>query len=306
MSTYDETPIEPGSELPHEPDRLGDTGSVERYVRLHGFVEQLLQDTRHHSSAEPLPDEDAEAYHMAAFLRAAAPAAGDPDPDFVSDLQSRLFAESGSRSMAASPSPAILSQPRGAAESPTRPTMPRPVKPALSRRMLLGAGFGAAAAVGVAAGVQIEHLSSSTPPADEAALVPSGTGAWVAVAAAQSIPIGHVQRFETDFVIGFVRHTPVGFAALSGTCTHMGCLLLWNAGDRTFDCPCHGGRFTEQGDSAPGSPFTYKPLPSIQTKVENGQIWVYVVVPPKQTPPTSTSGATSGTPDDSGSGTYSK
>jgi Rieske Fe-S protein len=88
-------------------------------------------------------------------------------------------------------------------------------------------------------------------------------------------------RFETDFVIGFIRHSPEGFTALSGTCTHMGCLLFWNAGDRTFDCPCHGGRFTEQGNSAPSSPFQYRPLPPIQTKVENGRVWVYVI-PPSQ------------------------
>jgi Rieske Fe-S protein len=80
-------------------------------------------------------------------------------------------------------------------------------------------------------------------------------------------------------VVGFVQHTQSGFSALSGACTHMGCLLLWNATDRTFDCPCHGGRFTEQGKSAPGSPFTYSPLPPIATKVESGQVWVYVIPP---------------------------
>ena len=83
--------------------------------------------------------------------------------------------------------------------------------------------------VGVAAGAEIERLTSPAPATGSVALVPGGSGAWIAVAAVESIPLGQVKRFETDFVIGFIRHTSAGFSALSGTCTHMGCLLLWNA-----------------------------------------------------------------------------
>jgi Rieske Fe-S protein len=85
-----------------------------------------------------------------------------------------------------------------------------------------------------------------------------------------------VLRFTANSVVGFIRRTAGGFAALSGACTHMGCFLDWNAGARTYDCPCHGGRFTEAGAASPDSPVAYRPLPKLQTRVEQGKVWVYV------------------------------
>jgi cytochrome b6-f complex iron-sulfur subunit len=247
---------------PPDETKVPSADTVEQYLRLHEHIEQLRQDKRP-SRPGKLTSEEARTYQTAALFRAATPGADEPDPAFISSLRVRLEQE-----IAAPPTTRAIRAARGR----------------LSRRGLITGGLGAAAAaaIGVAVGSTLPHRSDQ--PADQSSwstLRPTnGNGVWQSVAAVEEIPVGAVKHFVTASVIGFVRHTSDGFVALSGACTHMGCLLSWNAGARTFDCPCHGGRFTETGNSAPDSPVAYKSLPAIETKVENGMVWVLVAAAP--------------------------
>ena len=36
------------------------------------------------------------------------------------------------------------------------------------------------------------------------------------------------------------------------TCTHMGCELNWNSAESSWDCPCHGSRFSYEGEILEG------------------------------------------------------
>jgi Rieske Fe-S protein len=50
----------------------------------------------------------------------------------------------------------------------------------------------------------------------------------------------------------------------SAVCVHMGCIVQWNDEEKSFDCPCHGSRFTYDGQVINGP--ANKNLNQVQTE----------------------------------------
>lgn len=73
------------------------------------------------------------------------------------------------------------------------------------------------------------------------------------------VPKGEARIVRTGLgKTGYYRDEGGGLHGVSVRCTHMGCLVKFNAAERSWDCPCHGSRFDLDGSVLEG-PAT-KPL----------------------------------------------
>jgi len=62
---------------------------------------------------------------------------------------------------------------------------------------------------------------------------------------------GDIVRSGGEKVAGHRRDDGT-LVAVSPVCTHLGCQVNWNTAERSWDCPCHGSRFSPEGDVLQG------------------------------------------------------
>lgn len=75
----------------------------------------------------------------------------------------------------------------------------------------------------------------------------------------EDVDLGEGRIVEIDGEKLAVHRNQQGtLSVLSPECPHMKCMVSWNAADTTWDCPCHGSRFTIHGDVIEGP--AYQPL----------------------------------------------
>jgi nitrite reductase/ring-hydroxylating ferredoxin subunit len=83
----------------------------------------------------------------------------------------------------------------------------------------------------------VDRFSGGTPLADDD--IPPGDG---------KIVTRHGRQ------VALHRNASGDLFRLSAICTHAGCIVHWNEAEKTWDCPCHGGRFTAEGRRFAGPP----------------------------------------------------
>lgn len=93
--------------------------------------------------------------------------------------------------------------------------------------------------------------------------------------------IGSVEEFPAGSVtpdrvnrLYIVREKDGAFLALSLTCPHLGCSVLWNEETQQFDCPCHASSFDRRGIvlSSPAP----RPLDYLPVLIEEGKVKVNI------------------------------
>lgn len=54
--------------------------------------------------------------------------------------------------------------------------------------------------------------------------------------------------------VGVYKDEAGKVTAVNATCPHLTCIVNWNSAEKSWDCPCHGGRFTCEGKVIQGPP----------------------------------------------------
>ncbi len=78
-----------------------------------------------------------------------------------------------------------------------------------------------------------------------------------------AIDIGGVVTSEEQRA--YVVRLSDGFRAMSSVCTHLGCITRYQADEGVIACPCHGSRFSLDGDVLDGP--APRPLPWFEMDV---------------------------------------
>lgn len=86
------------------------------------------------------------------------------------------------------------------------------------------------------------------------------------------LPVGGVKMIIYGGTPAIVLRTPESIKAFSLICTHLGCIVQWQAAQQEFYCPCHDGRFDQFGEVISGPPPI--PLEAFTVKVEGDKIIV--------------------------------
>jgi cytochrome b6-f complex iron-sulfur subunit len=100
----------------------------------------------------------------------------------------------------------------------------------------------------------------------------TGAAERVQVAAVADVGAGQSKDFVYRDAPYALIHIDNEFRALSKVCTHLGCIVDWQANERIFRCPCHNAVF-DAGGSVVSGPAP-RPLPHLKVEIADGKVYV--------------------------------
>ena len=109
-------------------------------------------------------------------------------------------------------------------------------------------------------------------------LIPSrtataGVGGRVLAGTLESLPVGSGAVVAVGAKPAVVVNTSGGVKAYSAICTHLGCIVAWDAALTMIVCPCHDGRFSPATGAVVSGPPP-APLPPLTAVVEGSDIYI--------------------------------
>lgn len=131
---------------------------------------------------------------------------------------------------------------------------------AFTRYLVAGSGVFAAATVGAAGWTSLRDLETGSPtPIIELGNLPEGTA--------------HLFRYPGPDDPAILLHLRGGdLVAFSQKCTHLGCVVFFDAESHELVCPCHEGIFEPAtGDPVAGPPE--RALPAIALEIREQTVW---------------------------------
>ena len=102
----------------------------------------------------------------------------------------------------------------------------------------------------------------------------SGTeGGRVLAGTLDTLPVGSGAVVAVGAKPAVVVNTTAGVKAYSAICTHLGCIVAWDAPANLIICPCHDGRFNPATGAVVSGPPP-APLPPLTTAIEGNDIYI--------------------------------
>jgi Rieske Fe-S protein len=129
-----------------------------------------------------------------------------------------------------------------------------------ARYLALGSGAMAAGTVGLAVWTQLRRINTGSP---------QPVVSLDEVAVGETYLFGYPDAEDPAILLRLSEDEVVGF---SQKCTHLGCVVYYEAEEQRWHCPCHEGNFDARTGAVLSGPPP-RPLGRIELEVRGDTIW---------------------------------